>query len=336
MKNHKLITSIGLALMASIVLVGCGGTSTGNPDSEDISTTGSAISAAGGALSSSGSGGTMASYKRPAAKGNFFEALAGVQFIPAAFASSICPNFKTAQGAGCSAAGSDLWFSYNDCVFGSSTATWKGNLNFELSSGSAACGSFPSTISNGYFYRQFVTSAGVTTPSSATLTTAQGAVINIDDASANLANFDNATIATIFHGGYGSAVGFGPAGFRNSLNFGHREYVTGVFDHSLSASLSVTPTSLTARTVSGNVTVYHNLAQVIATVQFNSVVHSDFCCWPTSGSVTTSFSAGTHAPTTTGAAMVGKQETMTLTGCGTASLQSFDGTTKNILLTRCL
>ncbi len=326
-------------VLTGTIFSGCGGTSTGNPESEDVSVTGSAINAVGGAMSSSGSSGILASIKRPLPrtllKNNFIEMLAGVRFIPEAFASVLCPSYRTAQGAGCTATGSDFWLSYNDCRYSGSLASWQGALEIELSSGTATCGSFPSLLPNGFLYRQFVSSAGVTTPSTATVTTPLGIVVHVDDASTNLSNFDGATISTILRGGYGSAIGFGPTGIRNSLVFGHREYISSVFDHSVTGSLTIAPTSLNTRTITGSVTVYHNIMKVIGTVQFSGLAHSDSCCWPTSGAVTTSFSAGSLAPTTTGAAAVGKQEIMTLTGCGTASLQSYDGTTKNVSFTRC-
>lgn len=55
----------------------------------------------------------------------------------------------------------------------------------------------------------------------------------------------------------------------------------------------------TNRAVSGTITVHHNLAKYSATNTFNSVTWSSAsCCFPTSGSITTTFS-GTGAPTGT-------------------------------------
>ena len=335
MKQTILNPSVILIIMTTFIFTGCGGTSTGNPESEDLSVTGSALSAVGGAMSSSGSSGVLSYLKRPQPKNSFLEALAGVHFIPEAFASVLCPTYRTAQGAGCSASGSNFWLSYNDCRFSGSVSTWQGTEEIEMSSGTASCGSFPSALPNGFLYRQFVSGSGVTTPGSASVTTLLGVVVHVDDASTNLSNFDGASISTILHSGYGSAVGFGAAGFRNSLVFGHREYITGLFDHSVTGSLTISPTSLSSRNLTGSVSVYHNIMKVIGTVQFSGITHTDSCCWPSAGTITTTFSAGSATPTSAGAAAVGKQETMTITGCGTGSLLTYDGTTKNVNFTRC-
>jgi hypothetical protein len=76
---------------------------------------------------------------------------------------------------------------------------------------------------------------------------------------------------------------------------------------------------------SGTVTLYHNLAKYTATNSFNSVTWgSSTCCYPTSGSVTTTFT-GTKSGT----------GTMTFTStCGAATYVDSTGSS-NVTLTQC-
>jgi hypothetical protein len=185
-----------------------------------------------------------------------------------------------------------------------------------------------------------VQSSGASTPGSVTLTTNDGAVGTIDDASANLANFDGDSIATDNpDSGYGAAVEFS-GGARTQVTVDHHLSVSGVFDHSVTGTLSVSETAgASQRTVTGSLTVYHNLLRVVGTSVFNNVVHSNDCCLPISGTITTTFAAGSNPstpPTKLGAPMIGKSETLTFSStCGTATLVSYDGTTTNVALDRC-
>jgi hypothetical protein len=99
------------------------------------------------------------------------------------------------------------------------------------------------------------------------------------------------------------------------------------FDHSLtSTAITVTGTRATQdRTVNGAITLYHNLAKFTATSTFNNVTWgSNTCCYPTSGSVSTTFT-GTTTGTTT----------MTYGGCGTATFVDTKGATSTQSLKLC-
>jgi hypothetical protein len=234
-----------------------------------------------------------------------------------------------------------MWLNYSDCSFGAGQQTWTGTKALIASTGSVACGSFPAVAgSSGTLTRQFVAAASSTTPATASVTLGStGDSIVMDDASSNLSNYNGDTIATVVNGGYGQQVTFS-SGARTALTLDRRIYVSGKYDHSLEGSLSISETAgASQRTVTGSVTMYHNLLKIIGTAQFNSVVHSDTCCQPISGSITTTFSAATTgnqvAPTTAGAKLVGKSETLTFTGCGTATLQDTRGNTSNVTISRC-
>ena len=160
----------------------------------------------------------------------------------------------------------------------------------------------------------------------------------MDDASANLANFDNQNIASINpNGGYGVAVHFGANGRRSSIALARHVAVSGLFDHSVTGNLSISEDAgASSRVINGSVTVYHNLVRVVGTSTFTNVIHSDLCCVPTGGEITTTFSAGANqSPRFLGELMLGKSEKLTFTGCGTAVLTETDGTVKNVTLKRC-
>jgi hypothetical protein len=99
------------------------------------------------------------------------------------------------------------------------------------------------------------------------------------------------------------------------------------FDHFLTSSGLTTIGTRAGgdRIISGTVTLYHNLAKYTATNNFNSVMWgSSTCCYPTNGSVTTTF---TGAKSGSG--------TMTFTStCGAATYVDATGSS-NVTLTQC-
>jgi hypothetical protein len=83
------------------------------------------------------------------------------------------------------------------------------------------------------------------------------------------------------------------------------------------------------RVVSGTITVQHNLARFTSTSTFNNVGFADSaCCYPTSGTVTTTFEDGPDAQ---------KTESLAFTSdCGEATLTKKDGSTAPLTLKHCL
>jgi hypothetical protein len=326
--------SLVLGLIAVFALSACGKNSaSGSGATEDSSASGAAAGAAGGALSGSTSSGTQASADFRFQPSLLQSVKSQFNLLPNAFADVSCPTFHTV-GTGCQAAGGSMWLSYSDCTF-AGLATWSG-VQALISSASATCGSFPLPAANGTLIRQFVASAGSLTPGSVTLTTNAGTQGVVDDATANLGNFDGATISTVANGGYGSEVAFNGSDQRSSITVAHHIYANGIFDHSVTGTLTVSNDDGNSRTITGSIKVYHNLLRVVGTSVFNTVGHSNGCCFPTSGSITTTFSQGNNVlPTALGRAALGKSETLTFTGCGTASLQSYDGSTATVTLDRC-
>jgi len=329
---YSFLIILSLALLA-LTQSGCGGggTGTGNPMIEDNSTSGVVASAVGGALSSSSTNNSLAmnSFSHRKTHESF-------SLIPSAMASTACPTYHSASGSGCHTTGGDMYLTYADCSFGSSQTNWDAVQAFIMSTGTASCGTFPSPGANATLNLQYVTLL-THAPSTALLTTDYGTLSTIDDNSTNLSNFDGDTIAPIINSGYGAQVGYDSSGKKNSLIIEH--HISDIFlDHTLNGSLGISEITSSSRNVTGQVTVYHNRLKVVGTSVLNSLVHDDSCCLPISGSIKTTFAAGSNVadpPTTAGALLVNKSETLTFTGCRTATYQSYDGTTTNVSLSRC-
>jgi hypothetical protein len=101
------------------------------------------------------------------------------------------------------------------------------------------------------------------------------------------------------------------------------------WDHTVTSSGITVTGSGNARVASGSVTVQHNLAKFTSTTTFNDVGFAEGgCCFPTTGSVSTSFSGGPYA---------GKSESIAFSAvCGEATLTTTAGTTESITLQHCL
>ena len=104
-----------------------------------------------------------------------------------------------------------------------------------------------------------------------------------------------------------------------------------LWDHTISTGpdgINVTGSG-PGRVVTGSVYVQHNLAHVSSLTTFDNVAYSDTaCCYPTSGSVTTTFSKGPDQTRT---------ETLAFGAtCGDATLTRANGTTASITLNQCL
>jgi hypothetical protein len=324
----------------AFLMSGCGGgTSVGNPASpvEDSSTSGVAAEAAGGAVSASASAGTLAFNSLPAPSNSWlYAARASLNPFPSAFAAGVCPTFKSSAAAGCDATGDTMWLPYADCSFGGSTATWSGTQSLIMSSGSAACGSFPYPGANQTLIRQYSAASGSTAPGAVTITSSRGTVATIDNSSSNLGNFNGDSIATLANSGYGDEIHYSSLLVRDQVTVDQHIVAANQLDHSITGQISIAEAAgVTTRKLSGSLRVYHNLLKIIGTSTFYNVVHEDGCCFPVTGYVTTQFTAGTGASAATVAAYAGNSETLTFTGCGTATLLAVDGSSASVVLTRC-
>ena len=106
---------------------------------------------------------------------------------------------------------------------------------------------------------------------------------------------------------------------------------TKIWDHTIvSGDGGLTVTGAGAdRVVSGTVIVEHNLIKAVSTTTFSSVGYAEpLCCFPTTGSVSTTFSKGSS---------VGKTESIAFSSvCGEATLTEANGTTVSLTFQHCL
>lgn len=322
-----------IILTSGVFLISCsssnGGTTTGNPLVADTSPSGAVAGALGGAMSNTSSGGSVTLDLMPR---NYSSSIATQDDVSTM--SLTCPTYASTN-AYCADSSSSMWLTYDSCKFSGSSVIWDGFQSLTMSTGTAACGTFPNPGANGVLYRQYVSASGSTTPSTMVLQNSVGDVY-IDNHTADLSNFNSDSLATIKNSGYGVAVTYNSGGTRSSVTMGQRVLLTGSYDHTIYGTFSVSETTAsTTRTLSGSISVYHNLLKVIGTSTFSGLVHDNTCCLPISGTITTAFSQGSVSPTIAGALMVGKSEVLTLTGCGTGTLVEYDGTTKDVSLNKC-
>jgi hypothetical protein len=101
-----------------------------------------------------------------------------------------------------------------------------------------------------------------------------------------------------------------------------------IWDHTVTGQVTVTGAGA-SRVVSGTVTVQHNLIHATSTTTFTEVGYAQpLCCFPTNGSVTTTFSEGSD---------VGKTESIQFSGiCGETVLTRADGSSAALTLEHCL
>jgi hypothetical protein len=262
---------------------------------------------------------------------NFEKKRSRFSWIQTANASSACPTLATNAGAGCTQVNAQtVDLSYNSCSFGNSAATWSGVLQIADAT-NVTCGTFPNTT----LTRQFVTSTSDSTPSSG-VRTGSDLTITVDHATPNLGNYQGDTIAPTIGAGYGIGVNWAGAPAIRVAMIINQHVSSPVFDHSVTGTLGISETNgASNRMVSGQVVVYHNLVKVKATSTFSNVVYTDVCCLPTDGSISTAFAA-TSQSGATGQALDGKSETLTFTGCGTATLTQINGKTIDVTLSHCL
>lgn len=292
---------VSLALSLGLGISGCG-KSKDDSGVEDASTSGSVASAIGGAFSGSSASGTMA---RAGFSSTLDRMIADISMVDVAYASTACPVFTNA------AIGSTL--TYNNCSFGNSSALWNGSVSFTGTAGS----SVTRVVANG-----------------TTRTSARGTVMTIDTTGANLTPFNGdaapsgGSTVTISSGSI-TGIAINGVALKGSSASGLT-----LFRHVVTTSNSDGGTALTLSggNLTGTVITYHQIAKVKATSVVN-VGMSTGCCTPTSGTVTTTFNTSASGAL---AKYNGATETLTFTGCGTATYTGPEGYTGNVSLTHCL
>lgn len=301
----KLIYSSSLALIL-LTFNGCGKSDSSSVESASEL---AAAAAVGGSQGGSNVGYNM-SNPPPTLLAKMQSALNPVS---EAFAAVACPYYQAGSTV---CAGNAVTFNYANCSFGANAATWAGSQTLSFS-GTATCNTntLPLTGAGAVLTRTF--------GSGTTRTSAGGVVVNLDSSTPS---------------GFSSSVS---GGFTiNGTAGGHNVVINGLhmvasvggvtrWDHTVNTDpanpLSVTFSGGSRTFNSGIVVVQHNLAKYVANASISNVVVAAGSCFPSSGSVTTTFVAGSKSGT----------ETLKFNGGTSATLTNPDGSTASVTLTHC-
>jgi hypothetical protein len=324
-KIRRLLSAASLFLLGLLPAVGCNSDGGGSDVSDG---TGSEIaSAAMGGIVGTSEGSVSA--KRNMEKPNFLAKLKrGLNPISTGWAVPGCdwPTLITSCNANAETISFDGCSSSNDraiLIQGSETLFWTGN---------GCCTSKPLTASSETpcsFIRRTVNKFGESDP----LIRSVGAHSITLDTEGSSGHFEQKS------GGF--SVGCQGSG-TNATCDGQRQitiqgaHYTGrsgraSWDHTVSTDLPlvVQGHDSSRKVLSGKVRVQHNLAHYVSvTVIEAPLTYQDSCCFPTGGTVTTSFSGG---------ALDGKSEKLTYgPGCGNAQLENSDHKQSGFELHHCL
>jgi hypothetical protein len=218
-----------------------------------------------------------------------------LSFFSTAEASTACTLFS---GASCKS--TPYVVSYNNCSFKGSTNLWAGGAQFTCPS----AGSITRTIQNG-----------------TTETTTSGLVVEVK--TSNLYSYTGMAPSGGGTTVSASSIEIGGIEFLGNKSGGHT-----VLDHTL-----YTPTALTLNNgaVTGTIVGYNNIAHVTATSTVN-VTFSANCCFPTGGTIKTTFSGGSDA----NARFIGATETLSFSGCGSATYSGPEAYAGSVSLPYCM
>lgn len=365
--NPRTVALTGIMLITS-GLSACGSSPTISADTSG-NTTALAVGTVGGAVASTS--GDPISMLIKHQDSLYADILRSVSPISLAFATSIgeCPTAELAHSGTCiSPSGNNsmtLVFPSGGCVYGGGTGPiWIGGTVLTTGPGNSApvCGSYP--FINGVGITSLTrTYTGSLLSSPTARTNAPGTVtVDIDTSAPSSSVFVSAESS--------SAVG-GTIGWEYSIPAGggyERTYVSNSeheltvtarligysgsspsgkveFDHTISTTDvagTSTPLQLTlagsgaseTQTLNGSLNFQHNLLKMTGSTEFNDVVFDSGCCYPVSGSVTTSFTGGPNN---------GKKESMTFSDAtcaldtmGQVEFTNVNGEVGTMTLTHCL
>lgn len=314
--------------MLVIAVSGCGSSAT-NPNA-DVSgtTTQLAAQTVGGAVSSTNSD-TIA-LNDSERNTMYAKILREITPISDAFASfGVCPTIKdgATQGGTCTLSGDSitLGFQSGGCTYSGGTGPiWVGGTEVTVASppaGFQCNGTFPQlSLSNQSVTRTYLGNLDAS-PTSVTGALGQHTVV-VDTSAPAATTFESATTASPTSGtiGFDYSIPAGGGYDRSYVSASNHNLNIAVrlvgysgsapggavqFDHTLSttdSSGSTTPLNVQlngsgsnlTQEVNGTLYLQHNLMKMTATAQFDKVVHGVTCCYPVSGTITTSFSGGVN------------------------------------------
>lgn len=117
----------------------------------------------------------------------------------------------------------------------------------------------------------------------------------------------------------------------NSLTYWDHTVTTGTASSNSPLTVTVSGSGVTqTKTISGSVTVQHNLLKTTSVSTFSNVTYNKAdCCFPVSGSISTTYSGGS---------LDGKTESFSFDGssCGVGTVTKTDGTTATVTMIHCI
>lgn len=355
----------GIAALA-IAVTGCGKASSTGATSTGTATA-LAVGAVGGAVTSTSGDTISALMKRQDTL--FASLLRDASPISTAFASAFgtCPTAEHGNSGSCSVLSNSMILSFpsGGCTYGGGTGPiWLGGTMLTTAAGNnpPACGTYPyingSTITS---VTRTYTGNLLASPTSRTNEPGTQTVV-IDTSAPTASAFASAKSASPASGTIGweysipagggyertyvsssthnlditaRIIGYSGSSPSGTVDFDHTLSTTDSSGNStpLDITLSGSGSSLT-QTVNGTLHLQHNLIKITGSAEFNDVVFEVGCCYPVSGTVTTTFTGGPNN---------GKQESMTFSDAtcsldtmGQVEFTGVNGATNTYQLTHCL
>jgi hypothetical protein len=205
-----------------------------------------------------------------------------------AFASSVCPTVIN-NSSSCSSTPTTEVMTYSGCSFTGFNNVWNGSqtLTFGGGYGVPSCTSTPVFAGGNTLARTWAAGTYVAVPGGYTVTVdAPGGGITSSGFSSYIP--DNGVSVT-FSGPIARAITI--SGIHLTASWSG----ISLFDHTISSSaINVSAGNVIT---TGTVTLQHNYARYVATSTFTNVGFTVGCCFPTSGSITTTFSNGAASET---------------------------------------
>jgi hypothetical protein len=306
MNKFKMNIGVVSLIVLAASLFGCGKQSA--TDNNASTESPSEIVAATAAGSSNAGQNVGMNAVDPAARTTFLaEARDFLTPFPDARAAASCPYYAVGSTV---CAGNAVTFTYNDCSFGSSIATWTGSQTLQFG-GAATCNTTVLPLTGA--------GAGTLTRTIAPNTVrispfGLSVILDTQNASGYYQSVSGGFLITGVAGGH-------------TVTIDGIHLVSSNWNHSLSTTspLQVTIDGSGNRTfTSGTIQIQHNLAKFVGSAVLNNMYVAAGTCFPSSGSITTTFSGNRTG-----------SETLVFNGGTKATLTSSSGQVTNVTLSHC-
>lgn len=300
--NRVEVISIAALAAVSAAITACGKATTADSSANESSSE----LAVAGAVGGSGAGTNVGlNSLEPALHPSLFARVQSfLTPISSAVARASCPYY-IAGSTSCSS--NAVTFTYDDCSFGNSVATWTGSQTLQFGGGATCDTTTLPLTGSGTLTRNLAPGTVRFSPSGLAV------ALDTQNASGWYQQVSGGFLITGVAGGH-------------TVTIDGLHMVSAHWDHTLS---TITPLQVTIdgsgnRTfVSGTAQIQHNLAKYVGSVVFNEVYVPAGSCFPSSGSVTTTFTGSRSG-----------SETLQFNGGSSATLTS-NGQSTSVTLSHC-